>query len=85
MPTEEIHTRRTWLVTGASSGIGLALARAAADRGDNVVALARDTDSLKRLVDDHGARVLALTADVRRRGAGDLLPRPEPRPLAEYA
>jgi NAD(P)-dependent dehydrogenase (short-subunit alcohol dehydrogenase family) len=59
-------THRTWLITGASSGIGLALAHAAADRGDNVVALARDTDPLKRLVDDHGARVLALPADVRR-------------------
>ncbi len=81
MPTEEVPqptppeitdatttkpTRRTWVITGASSGIGLALAHAAAGRGDNVVALARNADSLKRLVDDHGTRVLALAADVRR-------------------
>ncbi len=56
----------TWLITGASSGIGLALAQAAAERGDNVVALARRTDPLERLAGDHGARVLVLAADVRR-------------------
>ena len=64
-------THRSWLVTGASSGIGLALARAAADRGDDVVALARDTGPLGRLVEDHGARVLALPADVRRQADVD--------------
>ena len=80
MPSEEVPTpaspeiaatttkpvRRTWLITGASSGIGSALAHAAADRGDSVVALSRNADPLKRLVDDNGARVLALAADVRR-------------------
>jgi NAD(P)-dependent dehydrogenase (short-subunit alcohol dehydrogenase family) len=60
------HTSRTWLITGASSGIGFALARAAAARGDNVVAVARDVTPLGTLVDDHGARVLALPVDVRR-------------------
>jgi NAD(P)-dependent dehydrogenase (short-subunit alcohol dehydrogenase family) len=58
--------RSTWLITGASSGIGFALARAAAARGDNVVAVARDVTPLGTLVDDHGARVLALPVDVRR-------------------
>jgi NAD(P)-dependent dehydrogenase (short-subunit alcohol dehydrogenase family) len=60
------RTRPTWLITGASSGIGLALAHAAAGRGDNVVALARDVSSLETLVDKHGARVLPLAVDVRR-------------------
>ena len=55
----------TWLITGASSGIGLALAQAAADRGDNVVALARDVVALGMLSDEHGARILAIPADVR--------------------
>ncbi len=58
--------RSTWLITGASSGIGFALARAAAARGDNVVAVARDVTPLGTLVDDHGARVLVLPVDVRR-------------------
>jgi NAD(P)-dependent dehydrogenase (short-subunit alcohol dehydrogenase family) len=59
----------TWFITGASSGIGLALARVAAGRGDNVVALARDIAPLGALVDEHGDRVLALSVDVRRQAA----------------
>lgn len=62
MPTD----RPTWFITGGSSGIGQALARAAAGRGDNVVALARDVTPLAALVDEHGDRVLALAVDVRR-------------------
>jgi NAD(P)-dependent dehydrogenase (short-subunit alcohol dehydrogenase family) len=57
----------TWFVTGASSGIGLALASAAAGRGDNVVAVSRDPASLGPLVEASGPRVLALAVDVRRR------------------
>ena len=56
----------TWLITGASSGIGRALAEVAAGRGDNVVAVARDVASLGPLVDEHRPRVLALAVDVRR-------------------
>jgi NAD(P)-dependent dehydrogenase (short-subunit alcohol dehydrogenase family) len=52
----------TWFITGASSGIGQALAHAAVARGDNVVALARDISPLR----EFGDRVLALSADVRR-------------------
>ncbi len=56
----------TWFITGASSGIGRALADAAAARGDNVVAVARDVASLDGLVAEHGDRVVALSVDVRR-------------------
>ncbi len=56
---------RTWLITGASSGIGLALARAAAERGDHVVALARNIAPLDALVTGYGSRVLARPVDVR--------------------
>jgi NAD(P)-dependent dehydrogenase (short-subunit alcohol dehydrogenase family) len=59
------HTPRTWFITGASSGIGLSLARAAASRGENVVALARHMESRRALIDEHGGRVLALSSDVR--------------------
>ncbi len=64
-------TASTWFITGASSGIGHALARAAADRGDNVVALARDVSSLGSLTEEHAGHVLALSADVRRQGDVD--------------
>ena len=59
----------SWFITGASSGIGLALAHAAAGRGDNVVALARDVTPLGTLLDEHGERVRALSVDVRRQAA----------------
>ena len=32
---------KTWFITGASSGFGMAFAQFALDRGDNVVATAR--------------------------------------------
>lgn len=60
------NSASTWFITGASSGIGFALATAAAGRGDNVVALARDVTPLTALVEAHGQRVLALPVDVRR-------------------
>ncbi len=60
------RTSRTWFITGASSGIGSALTRAATNRWDNVVALARDVAPLSSIVDEHGARVLPLAVDVRR-------------------
>jgi NADP-dependent 3-hydroxy acid dehydrogenase YdfG len=51
-----------FIVTGASSGIGLATAIALSDRGARVALLARSTDALQEL-----ARKLPGT---RRRGAG---------------
>jgi NAD(P)-dependent dehydrogenase (short-subunit alcohol dehydrogenase family) len=65
-PTTAARTPSTWFITGASSGIGRALAEAAAGRGDNVVALARDVTPLDPLAHRHGRRVLALPVDVRR-------------------
>jgi NAD(P)-dependent dehydrogenase (short-subunit alcohol dehydrogenase family) len=42
-------TEKVWLITGCSSGFGRALAEAALERGDRVVATARDTASLLEL------------------------------------
>lgn len=56
---------RIWFITGATSGIGNALAFAAIERGDNVVALARDTRQLDGLAGTHPDRVLAIDTDVR--------------------
>ncbi|MGX7709010.1 SDR family oxidoreductase [Methylobacterium sp. Gmos1] len=52
------------VITGASSGIGLATARMAAEGGARVVLAARSGDVLARLAAEIGARALAVTADV---------------------
>ncbi|GAA4622788.1 SDR family NAD(P)-dependent oxidoreductase [Actinoallomurus vinaceus] len=55
---------RTWLITGSSRGLGRALAVAALERGDNVVATARRPDQLADLADRYGDRVRAFALDV---------------------
>ncbi|KPQ21730.1 MAG: Short-chain alcohol dehydrogenase of unknown specificity [Porphyrobacter sp. HL-46] len=58
---------RTLLITGASSGIGAATARAAAAHGWNVALLARSADKLTSLADEIGDAALALPCDVTER------------------
>ncbi|MFV2072540.1 MAG: SDR family NAD(P)-dependent oxidoreductase [Thermoanaerobaculales bacterium] len=56
---------RTVLVTGASSGIGLACARAFLDRGDRVVAQYRtQARPVEDLVKEYGAKLLPVQADL---------------------
>ncbi len=57
---------RTWLITGTSSGFGLALARAALAAGDRVVATARRAEALSALVDEAPDRLAAVRLDVTR-------------------
>ncbi len=56
---------RVLLITGASSGIGAASARAAAEAGWTLGLMARSEDKLEALVDEIGGdRAMALPADV---------------------
>jgi NAD(P)-dependent dehydrogenase (short-subunit alcohol dehydrogenase family) len=51
---------RVWLITGASSGFGRALADAALDRGDSVAAAGRRTDSLAYAAEHERGHAVAL-------------------------
>jgi NAD(P)-dependent dehydrogenase (short-subunit alcohol dehydrogenase family) len=68
-----MNENRVWLITGASSGFGRAIAEAALDRGDRVVATARDAGQLNNLATDDGVHVIALdvTDPEQRLGAVD--------------
>ena len=55
---------RLSVVTGASSGIGLAVVERLVARGDRVVAVARRPDGLGALAARHGDRVQPLALDV---------------------
>jgi NAD(P)-dependent dehydrogenase (short-subunit alcohol dehydrogenase family) len=60
------NVRKTWFITGTSSGFGHAFATYALEKGYNVVATARNPAKLKELVAQAPDRVLSLTLDVDR-------------------
>jgi len=65
--------RNTALITGASSGIGLELARIFAREGHNLVLVARSADKLRQLASElekaHSTRSLILAVDLSEPGA----------------
>ncbi|WP_411104124.1 SDR family NAD(P)-dependent oxidoreductase [Streptomyces sp. cmx-4-9] len=67
----------TALITGASSGLGVEFARQWAERGADVVLVARRADRLEELAADlekrFGIKATAVPADLARPGAGALL------------
>ncbi|MFE8071696.1 SDR family NAD(P)-dependent oxidoreductase [Marinobacteraceae bacterium S3BR75-40.1] len=58
-----IEQKLTVWLTGASSGIGLALLKQLVAKGHTVVATARSVDSLEKLREEHGEQVIPLVAD----------------------
>ncbi|GHF62357.1 NAD(P)-dependent dehydrogenase (short-subunit alcohol dehydrogenase family) [Amycolatopsis bartoniae] len=57
--------RRVWFITGTSSGMGYAIAKAALEHGDLVAATARNTRALEELVTDFPGQALTIDLDVR--------------------
>jgi NAD(P)-dependent dehydrogenase (short-subunit alcohol dehydrogenase family) len=55
---------KVWFITGTSKGFGRIWAQAALERGDQVVATARDVETLAPLAQAHGDAVLTLALDV---------------------
>ena len=69
------QTRRTALITGASAGIGKALADVFAQHGFDLVLTARREDRLQALADDlsarYGVRTHCIVADLARQGEAE--------------
>ena len=60
---------KVWFITGTSKGFGRIWAEAALERGDRVVATARNASTLTDLVERYGDNVLALKLDVTDKAA----------------
>jgi NAD(P)-dependent dehydrogenase (short-subunit alcohol dehydrogenase family) len=63
-PPGQPANTRVWLITGASSGLGRAIAEAALAAGDTVVAAARTQAAVDSLVAAHPGRAAPLELDV---------------------
>ncbi|MFF7945162.1 SDR family oxidoreductase [Nocardia gamkensis] len=59
------HATQTWIITGASKGIGRALAEAALAAGDNVVAAVRNPESVANLAAKYSDTCLLAHFDAR--------------------
>ena len=55
---------KTWLITGASSGLGKGIAEAVLSHGDCAAITARDAKKLKGFAERYGKRVLPLSLEV---------------------
>lgn len=58
--------KKTWLITGCSNGLGFHLAEAVLERGDQLVATARDVETLRDLQERFAGQVRLAQLDVTR-------------------
>ena len=56
--------KKTWLITGCSSGLGRSLAKESLKQGFNVVVTARNTDTIQEIVDQYPQSALGIALDV---------------------
>src|SRR5881397_4240630 len=59
-----IMTNEVTVITGASSGIGAALAKQLGQKGHQLVLAARRVDELKKVAGETGAKAIVVRADV---------------------
>lgn len=71
------HVAKTWLITGASRGIGAAIARRAVNRGDRVVLVARGeaVEAFANELKEGGGEAVAIRADLTADGAATRIAR----------
>lgn len=62
---------KTWLITGCSSGLGRALARAVLERGDQAAGAARNSEKLREFQEEFPETALTLPLDVTDQGSID--------------
>jgi NAD(P)-dependent dehydrogenase (short-subunit alcohol dehydrogenase family) len=61
--------KRTWFITGCDKGIGRAIAEAALQKGDQVIATVLAADGRSSLIETYGPRCRSYHLDVTNRGA----------------
>lgn len=66
---------KTWFITGASRGLGLAVAEAALEAGDRVIASARNPKKISDTLSGYGDRLHAIELDVTDTAAIDTVVR----------
>ncbi len=67
-PTKQLNmTQLVWLVTGTSSGFGEQLVHAVLERGDKVIATARNAANRLQALKDAGAAILDLDVTASQR------------------
>jgi len=64
MKKEIKNTRKTWMITGASKGLGLTLAKKLLAQGYNVVATSRTINALKDAIGENKSNFLPLAMDI---------------------
>lgn len=64
MTESTTNAGRVWFITGTSTGFGRALAEEALERGDRVVATARDPEQVRDLEQEYPERARAMRLDV---------------------